>query len=209
MFKEWDFLLAEIWVLLALAALIGLLAGWLIWGGRVAMGADADEVRRLQAELERAKAKNRASMSDPLDDIPAMEGGGYVRPTPPPKPAPAKAVEPEPEPVVQAATNETEAAQADPDLAQQSAKPQGLDAARDGLPDDLTKIKGIGAKMEKLCNRLGFWHYDQIASWSADEIAWVDENLEGFKGRVTRDEWVAQAKALTGNATPAFVRRKD
>jgi hypothetical protein len=33
MFKEWEFLLVEIWVLLALAALIGLVAGWLIWGG--------------------------------------------------------------------------------------------------------------------------------------------------------------------------------
>ena len=44
---------------------------------------------------------------------------------------------------------------------------------------------------------MGFWHFDQIASWSADEIAWVDSHLEGFKGRVTRDEWVKQAKVLT------------
>ncbi|CTQ49628.1 NADH-quinone oxidoreductase subunit E [Jannaschia donghaensis] len=76
-------------------------------------------------------------------------------------------------------------------------KPTGLDAPRDGSADDLTRIRGIGPKLEKLCNSLGFWHFDQIANWSEAEIAWVDANLEGFKGRVTRDEWVKQAKVLT------------
>ncbi len=54
--------------------------------------------------------------------------------------------------------------------------------------------------MEKLCNSLGFYHFDQIASWTPDEVAWVDANLEGFKGRVTRDTWVAQAKILAEGA---------
>ena len=75
-------------------------------------------------------------------------------------------------------------------------RPEGLKKARNGKPDDLKVIKGIGPKLEKLCNSLGFFHYDQIAAWKASEIRWVDENLEGFKGRVTRDEWVIQAKAL-------------
>ena len=180
MFKEWGFLLTEIWVLLALAALIGLIAGWLIWGGRSDTGADADEVRRLQAELDRANAKNRAASFDLDDDTPPMPDVVYTRPAPKPTVEPAK-TEPVPTP-----------------SAVVGAKPAGLDAARDGLPDDLTAIKGIGPKMEKLCNRLGFWHFDQIATWSADEIAWVDDNLEGFKGRVTRDNWVEQAKTLSG-----------
>lgn len=216
MFKEWGFLLTEIWVLLALAALIGLIAGWLIWGGRKAeTGADADEVRRLRAELDRAKAVNRAGMNDPLNDILPMEGGGYVRPTLKPAeplktaPAPVPALAPEPittpVPPVAPVAQTLEPAPTNP----ASRKPAGLSAARDGLPDDLTKIKGIGPKMEKLCNGLGFWHYDQIADWTADEISWVDDNLEGFKGRVTRDAWVDQAKALAKNDTPAFVRRKD
>jgi hypothetical protein len=34
MFQEWGFLLGEIWGLLVLAALVGLVAGWLIFGGR-------------------------------------------------------------------------------------------------------------------------------------------------------------------------------
>jgi NADH-quinone oxidoreductase subunit E len=75
-------------------------------------------------------------------------------------------------------------------------RPAGLAAARDGKADDLTIIKGIGPKLAELCHSLGFHHFDQIAAWTEDEIAWVDDNLEGFKGRVTRDGWVAQAKAL-------------
>ena len=81
-------------------------------------------------------------------------------------------------------------------------KPQGLSAARDGRPDDLKLIKGIGPKLEALCHRLGFYHFDQIANWTAAEIAWVDDNLEGFKGRVTRDEWVAQARDLAAGKAP-------
>ena len=75
-------------------------------------------------------------------------------------------------------------------------RPAALSAARDNRPDDLKRIKGIGHKLEKLCNSLGFYHFDQIAAWSDEEIAWVDQNLEGFKGRVVRDTWVAQAKEL-------------
>jgi NADH-quinone oxidoreductase subunit E len=75
-------------------------------------------------------------------------------------------------------------------------RPAGLAAARNDKGDDLTIIKGIGPKLAALCHSLGFHHFDQIAAWTEDEIAWVDDNLEGFKGRVTRDGWVAQAKAL-------------
>ncbi len=218
MFKEWDFLLVEIWGLLALAALVGLVAGWLLFGRRSMPdnGFAEDEIRRLRAELDRANAARRSSI---VDDIPPMQGGGYVRPSaraaaqdaaqsgagdtevpdaaPIAPKAPAIAVDP-----VQAPAAAPEPAlPADPD------RPTGLSAPRDGLPDDLTKIKGVGKKLEKLCNDLGVWHYDQIAGWTEEEIAWVDENLEGFKGRVTRDGWVEQAKALARNETPAFVRR--
>ena len=75
--------------------------------------------------------------------------------------------------------------------------PASLAAARDGQPDDLKQIKGVGPKLEKLLHSMGFYHFDQIAAWTDDEVAWVDENLTGFKGRVTRDEWVAQARTLT------------
>ena len=82
-------------------------------------------------------------------------------------------------------------------------------AFRAGGADDLKRIKGIGPKMEKLCNKLGFFHFDQVASWTADEVAWVDANLEGFKGRVTRDSWVDQAKLLAAGGETAFSKKVD
>jgi len=67
---------------------------------------------------------------------------------------------------------------------------------REKLVRELKQIKGVGPKLEKLLHSMGFYHFDQIAAWTEDEVAWVDENLPGFKGRVSRDDWVAQAKTL-------------
>jgi predicted flap endonuclease-1-like 5' DNA nuclease len=78
-----------------------------------------------------------------------------------------------------------------------SGKPELLKKARSGGPDDLKQIKGVGPKLEGLLHSMGVFHLDQIRSWRKKEVEWVDENLEGFKGRVSRDEWVKQAKVLT------------
>jgi NADH-quinone oxidoreductase subunit E len=78
----------------------------------------------------------------------------------------------------------------------QERKPGGMDAPRAGVGDDLKKIKGMGPALEKKCNDHGIWHYDQIAAWSAEEVAWADQNLVQFKGRVSRDDWVTQARIL-------------
>ena len=88
-------------------------------------------------------------------------------------------------------------------------RPAGLDAPRDGKADDLKQIKGVGPKLEKLCNSLGFWHFDQVAAWTADEVAWVDANLMGFKGRVSRDEWVEQARILASGGATEFSKRVE
>ena len=47
--------------------------------------------------------------------------------------------------------------------------------------DDLKAISGIGPKLEKVLNGLGVWTYAQIAAWTKEEIAWVDDYLS-FKG---------------------------
>lgn len=86
-------------------------------------------------------------------------------------------------------------------------QPKGLTAPRGGNADDLKTIEGIGPGMERLCNDLGFFHFDQIAGWTAPEIAWVDANLKGFKGRVTRDRWVRQAKLIGEVGIEEFRRR--
>ncbi len=86
-------------------------------------------------------------------------------------------------------------------------RPAALSAARASGADDLKMIKGVGPKLEALLNRLGFYHFDQVASWTADEVAWVDQNLEGFKDRVSRDNWVAQAKTLAAGGQTEFSKR--
>ncbi|NSX54516.1 NADH-quinone oxidoreductase subunit NuoE [Parasulfitobacter algicola] len=83
-------------------------------------------------------------------------------------------------------------------------KPKTLDKPRETGVDNLKLIKGVGPKLEKVLHSLGFYHFDQIATLSADEIAWVDENLEGFKGRVSRDDWVSQAKILAKGGETEF-----
>ncbi len=86
-------------------------------------------------------------------------------------------------------------------------RPEMLSAARDGKGDNLKMIKGVGPKLEGVLHKLGFFHFDQVASWTAKEIAWVDENLEGFKGRVSRDNWVDQAKVLADGGVTEFSKK--
>lgn len=86
-------------------------------------------------------------------------------------------------------------------------KPSTLNAPRETGADDLKKIKGVGPKLEQLLHSLGFFHFDQVAKWSAQEVAWVDENLEGFKGRVSRDNWVDQARILAEGGETEFSKR--
>lgn len=59
-------------------------------------------------------------------------------------------------------------------------------------PDDLKLIAGVGPKLEKVLNGLGIWTFAQIAQWTPNEVAWVDDYLQ-FEGRIERDEWLAQA----------------
>ncbi|WP_306154940.1 hypothetical protein [Roseovarius sp. MMSF_3281] len=88
-------------------------------------------------------------------------------------------------------------------------RPEALSGPRDGQADDLKQIKGVGPKLEKLCNEKGFYHFDQIAGWGPDEVAWVDANLKGFKGRVSRDNWVEQAKILASGGETEFSKRVE
>lgn len=64
-----------------------------------------------------------------------------------------------------------------------------------GKPDDLTKISGVGAVLVEKLNALGITQFEQVANFTADDIARVDEALS-FKGRIEREDWVSQAKKL-------------
>jgi NADH-quinone oxidoreductase subunit E len=81
-------------------------------------------------------------------------------------------------------------------------KPNLLKAARGGKADDLELIWGVGPKLAAMLNRMGVFHFDQIAGWNDSNLAWVDQNLEGFKGRAKRDDWINQAAKLATGWRP-------
>jgi predicted flap endonuclease-1-like 5' DNA nuclease len=132
--------------------------------------------------------QGRAPVARSAPKAEAAPAASTSAPAAAPTPSQPPAAEPAPEPEAPAPSA--------PDEEVPGKKPETLDAPRGGEADDLKKIKGIGPKLEQLVNSLGFYHYDQIANWTEEEAAWVDAHLENFKGRVHRDDWIAQAKQL-------------
>jgi predicted flap endonuclease-1-like 5' DNA nuclease len=63
-------------------------------------------------------------------------------------------------------------------------------------PDDLKLIVGIGPVLERMLHQLGIGTYRQIARWSERDIDEFDARLAEFPGRIRRDAWVTQARAL-------------
>jgi len=79
-----------------------------------------------------------------------------------------------------------------------SQAPERLDQP-DGEADDLKAIKGIGPKVESTLNSFGIFHFKQLASFTEENINWINEQLQ-FSGRVEQEEWIAQAQALINNS---------
>jgi predicted flap endonuclease-1-like 5' DNA nuclease len=131
----------------------------------------------------------------------------------PPKPKAEKLVakpkaKAEAKPKAEAAGKPAKAA-AKPKVAK-AAKPVGLvrlTAPRKGLADDLKEIEGIGPALEKTVNAMGFFHFDQIAAWTDADVALVDAEMKNFKGRISRDKWVEQAKIIVSEGLEAFRER--
>jgi predicted flap endonuclease-1-like 5' DNA nuclease len=85
------------------------------------------------------------------------------------------------------------------------ARPPSLSAPREGEGggDDLLAIKGIGPKLMGTLNGMGYYHYDQIAAWTPEQVAWVDANVDGVNGRASRDDWVGQARRIMSGGDPS------
>lgn len=123
----------------------------------------------------------------------------------PAKTAPAEAASPKPEskaPAAKAATAKPVAAKA------AAAKPRAVRAATlseivmpkpAGEPDDLTRIRGIGEKLAETLRGLGIFHFSQLSALSAKAAEELDAKLS-FRGRIRRDDWIGQAKALASGA---------
>ncbi|ODT00237.1 MAG: hypothetical protein ABS49_05860 [Erythrobacter sp. SCN 62-14] len=70
--------------------------------------------------------------------------------------------------------------------------------------DDLTRIKGLGPKIAALLAELGVTSFAQIASWSDEDVAEIDAKLGRFSGRISRDQWVMQARLLAAGDEASF-----
>ena len=210
------YLLTQMGLYLLCALILGLILGWLIWGrlGAALRKAEADRAElsaqlkargdgseerarfdRMQADLDACR-KERHAQNDEIERLKAQLELSQA----------------------QSGSSGTAAASlmgagalaaSGGESAAAPSKPKTLTAARGGKADDLKLIKGVGQKMEDMLNGMGFFHFDQIAAWTGSELAWVDDNLEGFKGRASRDEWIAQAKILAAGGTTEFASRNS
>lgn len=88
-----------------------------------------------------------------------------------------------------AAAKKTAAKKAAAPKAEKAEKPA---AKADSGADDLSKISGVGPVIVGKLEKLGITTFQQIADFTAEDIARIDEELN-FKGRIERDEWVKQA----------------
>jgi NADH-quinone oxidoreductase subunit E len=175
------------------------------WQARIA------DQRKAAAEAAAAKAAAeaaaKAAEATPVavETKPATETAAAGRPKPsePGQPSGASQDTPAANGKVSEAAVAASAKRADaPSAPIAESKPELLTAARDNKPDDLEIIWGVGPKLATMLNEMGVWHFDQIAGWKAEELAWVDARLTGFKGRATRDDWISQAKKLSTGWRP-------
>lgn len=137
-------------------------------------------------------------------------------------PAPVKAARPKAEPAVPAKTAKapSKAAKAADTLASNGApvkaaalaavpsledknRPAGIE--KPATPDDLKMISGVGPKIEGILHSLGIYTFSQVASWKKAEREWVDGYLR-FKGRIEREDWVRQAKALAKGGAEEYIK---
>jgi NADH-quinone oxidoreductase subunit E len=74
-------------------------------------------------------------------------------------------------------------------------KAPGGKAGKSMQADDLKVISGIGPKLEQVLHGMGLRRYGDIAALGAADVARIEAEL-GLGGRIARDRWVEQAKAL-------------
>jgi NADH-quinone oxidoreductase subunit E len=208
------YLIAKMLALLMIAACIGVAIGWLLRGARDRQRYEnqaSEDVARIAAlrqerdlaesrvevesaggdaaaqrltELEGENATLRADLASSVVTVPSVSACTSEMEAPVAlMSAPSETV----------AVNESETAKAsDGDAPKALTRP-------DNGGDNLRQISGIGPEIEGLLHEMGIWRFQQIADFTATEVAWVDERLR-FKGRIDREDWIEQAKVLAGGS---------
>ncbi|MEM1078308.1 MAG: 50S ribosomal protein L21 [Pseudomonadota bacterium] len=79
-----------------------------------------------------------------------------------------------------------------------AAAPKAEAAEAPAGADDLKKLSGVGPALEKKLLEAGVTTFAQIAAWTEEDVAAMDEKLS-FKGRIEREGWIAQAQELANS----------
>jgi predicted flap endonuclease-1-like 5' DNA nuclease len=124
-------------------------------------------------------------------------------PTPAPTPVEVPAPEPEqtPEPLPEIAPEPEFIPAIEPEPAPDPGP------ISDSVADDLSRIKGLGPKLQALLPTLGLSTYAQIAALSDADLVALDSQLGPFAGRPAKDNWVEQARFLAGGDVAEFEAR--
>jgi large subunit ribosomal protein L19 len=77
-----------------------------------------------------------------------------------------------------------------------------------GQPDDLKLIMGVTPELEAQLKKLNVLRFDQIAAFSDEDIANLDEALN-LKGRIEKEDWIGQSRQQITVATADEVAAKD
>jgi predicted flap endonuclease-1-like 5' DNA nuclease len=160
-------------------------------------------------DISEAEWDDEPYWDDAEDDYPAVEDAAppsdgrvettyvpeFVAEAPPPAPPEARPA-PEPEPELE------------PEEDLPAMRPLTLPGPRNGVPDNLQRIRGIGQKNEELLNSLGVYHFGQIAAWTPAEARWIASHL-AFPERIERDDWVGQAIVLATGGDTGHVKAAE
>ncbi|MEQ1496217.1 MAG: hypothetical protein ABL912_10735 [Novosphingobium sp.] len=120
-------------------------------------------------------------------------------PSPVEVPAPAPEVVPEPWPEFQPEPEPQPEIEPAPEPEPEQTPPIAM-----GGPDDLSRIKGLGPKLQSLLPTLGITSFAQIAGLTEADLANLDGQLGPFAGRPAKDNWVTQAQFLANGDMAGF-----
>lgn len=168
------------WAAFALALLIGLAVAWWLFG-------------------RAATTPRRDRRPDVLDEgaAPAQRNQALI------DAAPAAQIVPPALAAVMGGIGEAIAIGAQ-DIVEEAAAVAVEAAPEQAAGDDLSKIKGLGPKMQALLPTLGISTYAQIAALTDADLADLDSKLGAFAGRPKRDNWIEQAKHLATGDVAGF-----
>lgn len=172
-------LLAQYWALILVALIIGIVVAWFVFA--------ANRKTRVVSAAKDGDGEEPARRNQALIDAPPAAQAVEIPPAAPEGLAGAGEA-------VAAAVLAAEHQHAG------SASVQAPEKAA----DDLTRLKGVGPKLNTLLCSLGVNSFDQIANWTEADIDRIDAQLGNFEGRIRRDNWVEQARFLAKGDTEGF-----